>query len=135
MTSSNPQTKTPVSSPPSNAISIGSSILFSTPIHNKYANPPENDNNVTPSCTYGGLPSAVSNSNSCRDKSKEDYANNCHRKYGLSYLVSESFYLGNKAPKDISKDDLKMFMSLSLLVKQLSTNNCDVLGNVLERLI
>jgi hypothetical protein len=134
LTSSNPQTTSPVSSPLTNATSVGSSILFSTPIQNKYANPTENDNNNTPSLTYGGLPSEVSNCIFCRDKSKEYYANNYHRKYRLSYLVSESFYSGNKAPKDISKDDLEMFMSLTLLVKQMSTNNCDVLGNFLERL-
>jgi hypothetical protein len=38
----------------------------------------------------------------------------------------------NKAAEDITPDYLKMFMSLLLLVKKLSTDHCDVLGNLLE---
>jgi hypothetical protein len=52
----------------------------------------------------------------------------------LSYLVSEACYSGNKAAEDITLEDLKMFMSLSLLVKKLSTYHCDVLRNFLELL-
>jgi hypothetical protein len=50
------------------------------------------------------------------------------------YLISEAFYAGRKAAEDILPDDLEMFMSLSLLVKKLSTDNCDVLGNFIDLL-
>jgi hypothetical protein len=60
----------------------------------------------TPSNSYGGLPSAVLNCKFSRSESTEYYANKYHHKNGFSYLVSEAFYSGYKAPSDISKQDL-----------------------------
>jgi hypothetical protein len=88
----------------------------------------------TPSKNYGGIPTAVLNCNFTREESKDFFASNYHRQLGLSYLVSEAFYSGNKAAEDITTDDLEMFMSLTLLVKELSTNHCDILGRFLEML-
>jgi hypothetical protein len=84
-------------------------------------------NDETPSRIYGGVPMAVLNCNFGRIESREYYGNNYHQENGLLYLISEAFYAGRKSAKDISPEDLEMFMSLSLLVKKLSTDNCDVL--------
>jgi hypothetical protein len=51
---------------------------------------------------FGGFPTAVSNCHFAREESTEYFANNYHRESGLLYLVSEAFYLGNKAAKDIT---------------------------------
>jgi hypothetical protein len=89
----------------------------------------------TPSKSYGGLPSAVSNCKFSRRESTEYYANNSHHKNGFSYLVLEAFYSGYKAPNDISKQDLDVFMHLALLVKKLSIDQCEILGELLELLL
>jgi hypothetical protein len=87
-----------------------------------------------PSRCFGGFATAVSNCNFVCKESTKNYANNYHRQQGLAYLVLEAFYSGSKAAEDITPDDLKMFMSLLLLVKKLSTDHCDILGNFLELL-
>jgi hypothetical protein len=89
---------------------------------------------MTSSQIYGGVPNAVLNCYFGRIECREYYGNNYHQKNGLLYLISEAFYAGQKAAKDILPDDLEMFMSLALLVKKLSTDNCDMLGNFIDLL-
>jgi hypothetical protein len=91
-------------------------------------------NDETPSRMYGGVPTAVLNCNFGRIESRDYYGNNYHDKNGLLYIISEAFYAGQKTAEDISTDNLEMFTSLSLLVKNLSTDNCDVLGNFIDLL-
>jgi hypothetical protein len=92
------------------------------------------EHDLTPSREYGGVPSAVSNCNFWREESKEYFANNYHQQNGFSYLVSEAFYSGYKTPGDIANNDLDMFMSFFMLVKKLTIEQSDVLGDFLDML-
>jgi hypothetical protein len=88
----------------------------------------------TPSREFGGIPTAVSDCAFNRDESRDYFGNNYHRRNGVAYLLSRSFYNNQCSPENIDDEDLKICMSLTLLVKTLTVNQADMLGEFLSLL-
>ena len=93
------------------------------------------ENDDTPSLELGGIPTAVADCQFEREESTQFFGNNYHSKDGIAYLISRSFYLNQIDPKKIPKEDLDMCLKLSLLVKTLTRDQSEQLGDFLELLL
>ena len=121
-----------VSAPPSIIEVTDTNDIDQFPYDGNYSISSKED---TPSRLYGGCPTTIRACEFSRDESTNYYAHNFHKREGIAYLISRSFYNNNISPDDIPTDDLDMCLKLTMLVKTLSVNQSDLLGDFLKLLL
>jgi hypothetical protein len=78
------------------------------------------------------MPVSVAACSFSRKESADYFSNNHHRRNGVAYLISRSFYSNQVAADKLPPDDLQMCLKLALFVKTLTEQQAKDLGEFLN---